>query len=409
MQNKKDPAGLFFTTGIYLTLPAASIYHGLKYSVPVYTITANVFISVILAAILDRYMKYIYKNKGQCLQNRVFFILVFLLANIAMAWGSGEEYGYLWMLPAVVAVTGTGLEQGIMVYGILLVQNVMLHAGEFNAWYLIIVLLFGVFTVWILSKQIRGKTLPYVFISLLSVDAVLQILQYQFQVAAIKSHQRQVVTELISVVLMECFITGYLLYRWHREAGTDGTRERLAAALLPDHPLLQRLQAYSEPLFQHSEKISTLAAQAAEYMECNVLLAQAGGLYHEIGRMVNKKEYISAGVELLQENDMPEELQDVVRQHGTGPDSSLPQSMEAVIVMMSENILTTSDYLEKQGKRKAISDRRLVEVVINNRAAKGSFAECGITEEQIGQLKEFYVKHAFAADTQKGMEDQVSK
>lgn len=400
MQDKKVRFGLFFTVGVYLSLVVSSIYHGMKYGLPLYGIAANVLISFILATILDRYMKYNHSKRNWYLQNTGLFIVLFALVNVMMAYGSGDDYGYLWLLPIVVVTVGTGMEYGILVYMVLLIQNVMLHTGEFNSWYLILVFVYGMFTIWILSKEIKGKMLPYLFISMLSADAVLQILQYQFQISAMQSHKRQMVVELLSIVCLEVFLAGYLFYRKWRGMEPEEVQSRrrqlqdgLEASMQEDHALLLRLQEHSRSLMGHSRRISTIASQAAEHMGGNVLLAQAGGLYHEIGKIVDPKNYIFAGVELLRGYDMPKELLDVVSQHSTG--FPKPQSMEAAIVMMADCIISTSNALEKKGKRDAISDKQLVEFVFQHRIADGNLQESGLSDEQIQKLQEFYAEHIF--------------
>lgn len=408
MQEKNIRNRMLMSVVVYLSLAGASVYHGMKYGLPVYGITANVLISLILATVLVRYVKYSQTKNNQSVQDMGGFLLLFVLVNFMMAWGSEDEYGYLWLLPVVLITVGTGMEHGVIVYFVLLIQNIMLHTGEFNSWYLLLLFLYGVFVIWVLSKELRGKNLVYLFISLLSVDAVLQILQYQFQLSALQSHKRQVLVELISVVCLEIFLGIYLLYRKQRKAKElrDSQRrfqEGLEAALQEDHALLVRLQEYSRSLMGHSRRISSIAARAAEYMGANVLLAQAGGLYHEIGKISDPKNYIQAGVDLLKEYNMPKELAEVVSQHSTG--SPKPQSLEAAIVMMADCIISTSNALEKKGKRDAVSDKHLVEVVFKHRIAGGNFEESGLSEEQIKRLEEFYMEHAFAT----GREDQKSE
>ena len=91
--------------------------------------------------------------------------------------------------------------------------------------------------------------------------------------------------------------------------------KKLSLILEADFGLLLRLQEFSGQLFIHSMTISSVSAQAARHMGGNVLLAQAGGLYHEIGRIMGVSNYIDAGVKLAEEYDFPKELTDIIRQH----------------------------------------------------------------------------------------------
>lgn len=414
MQNKNYQVWLFFTLGVYLTLPVASIYHGLKYGMPVPVITANAFISVILSFVLDQYVRQRQLKYNRRLQDKILFIILFFAANMLLAWGDRADYGYIWLLPVLMTAISTGMEHATVIYVILLIQNMLLHTGDFNSRSLCMILLYGAFCIWLMSQKLTWRVLPYLFVSMLSVDGILQILEHQFQFAALRDDGKQVMVELVSIVLLEVFIAGYLFYREHQGKETEEMRNQrqrlekgLSMVLEADFGLLLRLQEYSGPLFIHSMKISSAAAQAARHMGGNVQLAQAGGLYHEIGRIVNEKDYINAGVELLKENDMPEELLDVIRQHSTS--SAKPQTLEAAIVMLADCIMSTSDYLEKNGKREFISDEKLVKGVFENRIAKGNLDEAGLSDAQIEQLQEFFVKQIFMTQSGNKMEEQTDE
>ncbi len=414
MQNKNYQVWLFFTLGVYLILPVASIYHGLKYGTPVHTITANAFISIILSFALDQYVKQRQLKDNRRLQDKILFIVLFFMANMILAWGDWADYGYIWLLPVLMTAISTGMEHAAVIYVILLIQNMLLHTGDFNSRSFIMIVLYGIFCIWLMAQKLTWKVLPYLFVSMLSVDGIMQILEHQFQFTAIQNDGRRVIVELISVVVLEVFIAGYLFYREHQGKENEEERSKrkqlqkgLSIALEADYGLLLRLQEYSGPLFMHSMKISSVAAQAARYMGGNVQLAQAGGLYHEVGRIINEKDYINAGVELLKENDMPEELIDVIRQHSTS--SSKPQTLEAAIVMLADCIVSTSDYLEKNGKRQFISDEKLVKGVFENRVAKGNLDEAGLSDIQISQLQDFFVKQIFMVKSGIEMEGQADE
>lgn len=414
MQNKNYQIWLIFTFGVYLSLPVASIYHGVIYELPFYETTANVFISIFLSVILDQFVKKSQLKNNRRLQDKVLFIILFFIVNLILAWGTRAEYGYIWLIPVVMAAISTGIEHATVIYVILLVQNLLLHTSDFNSRSIMIMVLYGAFCIWLMTQELTWKILPYLFLSMFFVDGIFQILEHQFQIADIQADGRQVLTEFISIIVMELFITGYLFYREYHGKETEEVREKrkylqksLSAVLEADYGLLLRLQEYSGQLFIHSMKISTVAAQAARYMGGNVQLAQAGGLYHEIGRIVDEKDYINAGVNLLQENDMPDELLDVIRQHSTSSEN--PRTLEAAIVMLADCIVSTSDYLEKTGKRDSISDEKLVNGIFENRIEKGNLNEAGLSEMQLNQLREFFVKQIFMTKSDYEMEEQTKE
>ncbi len=163
--------------------------------------------------------------------------------------------------------------------------------------------------------------------------------------------------------------------------------------LSEEYDLMQKIRKHSETLYKHSMRIGNLAQRAAVFSGADSKLAKAGGMYHEAGKLNDTKEYIEAGARIAAEYGFPEKLIDVIRQHSAGYEK--PKSVEAAIVMLSDCIITTSDYLAENGKRERISDRRLVENIFLHRLEKGSLDESGITEEQLSRLKEFYIQFAF--------------
>ncbi len=60
---------------------------------------------------------------------------------------------------------------------------------------------------------------------------------------------------------------------------------RLAELSNPNRPLLKRLATEAPGTFQHTLFVASLAEAAASELHCNVELARAGTLYHDIGKM----------------------------------------------------------------------------------------------------------------------------
>lgn len=163
-----------------------------------------------------------------------------------------------------------------------------------------------------------------------------------------------------------------------------------------NYELLQQLKEKSPSLYAHSVKVAELAANGAAILGGNEKIAKAGGLYHEIGRLVSK-DYIAEGVKLLGKYDFPKNVIDVVRQHNTKLEK--PQSKEAAVVMLAESVVSTVTYLARE-KQKALSEGKefkeqpvdkVVENVFSIRFGKGLLDESGITVSEYNQLKKYYV------------------
>ena len=166
----------------------------------------------------------------------------------------------------------------------------------------------------------------------------------------------------------------------------------MMAYLQDDFPLILQLKE-EDTLYQHSYEISRLSGLAARELGCDEALAAVGGMFHEAGRILSPENYMEGNASLAEQYDFPEDLAAVIRQHNTG--SEIPKSPEAAIVMLSDCIVSTSEYLRKNGKRDAISDDQLVMSIFTNRINKGGLDEAGLTDVQLDRLKAFYAAHAF--------------
>lgn len=524
MQKKSNKLWFLFIAAVYFSMPVASLYSGLIQHMPVYELTAHLFISIMLSFAFVQYVKRTQLKQNRELPDKPLFVLLFLGANLLLAMGQTENYGFLWLLPMIMLAISAGIEYAMVAYVVLLAQNILIHVDAISAWELVATVIYGAFCIWLMQQKLTMRVLPYLFVSMLSIDGILQILKRQFQLALLKQESKQLLIELVSVLVLEVFIFCYLKYREGKDGSSEDVEEEksegfsedevesesedeveleaeseeesfgeeenisedeepeeaseeevseeessdeeedisedeeaeeesygeeediseiedeeelaeesdsgekeemeeesaseeepegefsgeeeseeestpedtekdLSDILAADYSLRLRLQEYSEQLFRHSLRISNIAAEAAEYMDGNVLLAQAGGLYHEIGRIVDEKNYINEGERLLREEGWSEELIAVVKQHTA---SEKPQTLEAAIVLLADYIISTSDYLEKAGRRKELSDEKLVNTIFRNRIDKGNLDEAGLSDEQIEQLREYFVEQIFS-------------
>lgn len=163
-----------------------------------------------------------------------------------------------------------------------------------------------------------------------------------------------------------------------------------------DYELLQQLKAKSPSLYSHCNKVAELAANGAVILGCSEKIAKAGGLYHEIGRLVSK-DYITAGVTLLEERKFPQEVIDILKQQNAKTEK--PKSKEAAVVMLAESVVSTITYLAKE-KKKALAEgkeykeqplNKVVENIFDIRFSKGSLDEAGVTILEYKKLKNYYM------------------
>ena len=248
MQQKNNQIGFLFTSGIYFSLIAGSVCHGVLGYSPKYEIVTNAVLSFILAYMLKYAVKQIQLKRERSLQDKVLFIVLFFAANMVLAVGNQEMYGFIWLLPVVMVAMGSGAELAFVVFTALVAQNVMLNTDSYSAKGLLIIVIYGVVCIWLLVQKLTWQVVVYIGIIMLAVDGALQILQYQFLLSSLCSDWQFVLLELASVLELYIFICGYLFYlrKKGRETEEDLNRQgqlnkRLSKILEADYGLLLRL------------------------------------------------------------------------------------------------------------------------------------------------------------------------
>ena len=199
------------------------------------------------------------------------------------------------------------------------------------------------------------------------------------------------------------------------------------------HPLLQELLRGAPGTFTHSMQVGSLAANAAERIEANPLLARVGAYYHDVGKLeypyyfienqisrMNPhatltpalsariiKRHVKEGIALGREWNLPVEVLDMIAQHhgttrieyfyrkaleeaiATGAsvnDSDFrypgprPKSKEAGILMLADSIEATVKSLEKPTPKR-IED--IVDGTIRSKLEDGQFDQCELTMREI--------------------------
>lgn len=163
----------------------------------------------------------------------------------------------------------------------------------------------------------------------------------------------------------------------------------LASVVSIDFPALVEFKEREPVLFKHSRLVARLSSQAAAEIGSNAMLAEAGGLYHEIGNGLgedSEKESLA----ICKQYRIPAAVQTIVKEHD--PDKKTPSSKEAAIVMLSDTILHIMD---QNRKREAQGNMDIVGAV--NRAWKvredsGAFLLSGLSKEEASMLKEYYIR-----------------
>ncbi len=206
----------------------------------------------------------------------------------------------------------------------------------------------------------------------------------------------------------------------------------------PNQPLLQRLLLEAPGTYHHSMVIGSLAADAAEAVGANPLLARVSAYFHDVGKL-KKPEYFSEnvpeggtnphdelaptmskliitahprdGADMAARSGLPPAVQDIILQsHGTtmtgyfwdvarqraGEDDSPPDadsfryklpkplSKEAACVMLADAVESATRSLETPGAGKI---QETVNNIILDRLHDGQFDDSGLTIPDLSRLE----------------------
>lgn len=201
-----------------------------------------------------------------------------------------------------------------------------------------------------------------------------------------------------------------------------------------NNPLLRNLSENAPGTFNHALQVANLSSDAATSIGANPMLARAGALYHDIGKLTNpifftenqhgfnphqfidEKEsvtyilkHVTDGLSIARKNNLPKSIQEFIETHhgqnvvrsfynaysNKHPNEEvnekdfsypgkLPTSKETVIVMICDSVEAASRSL-KEYTSTAISN--LVDSIVNTQLHNGAFREAPITLKEIEIVK----------------------
>jgi len=167
-----------------------------------------------------------------------------------------------------------------------------------------------------------------------------------------------------------------------------GTRTSYDVLCDLDNELINKMKQHSEVQYQHALHIGDLSQRAALEIGANEKLAFAGGLYHEIGK-IRGKNYIEEGLCIAADYSFPNELKAILKEHNIKFEK--PSTIEAAIVMLSDSVVSTLEYIEKNDEHK-FTTNKVIENIFQLRMDKGTFDATDLSLKDYKKLKEFYQK-----------------
>lgn len=381
----------------------------------------NIFTNMILVVLLLTILMLIFTVNNHAYFRRIaapkLFLAGYILACILMLLSYFTNTFNLWLIGVVFIALSTGYEEALLLHVMLAVMYgfcfsldivsfayylimgsiLCLICSRLKTWYSVLyAVIIGVCGDLCLQFVLHGFDVSKVFcryslFSAISTSGVV-VMAYLIAVIMGSDEENQTNVEVQTEEAVQEEDSSKLSEEERIRQEKQEREEALDKILDQDYELLIRLQEYSKSVYMHSVDISTLSGMAAEAIGVDAKLARAGGLYHEIGR-IKGDDYIAAGVELAKEAGFPKEVTDIIAQHNAG--AAKPQSVEAAIVMLSDSIVSTLEYLESMGKQDSIPADKLVMNIFENRLKKGGLDECNLNVSDYQKLIQFYKSNAF--------------
>jgi len=217
--------------------------------------------------------------------------------------------------------------------------------------------------------------------------------------------------------------------KWNR-----ATKQTLLELTDFNHPLLKSLATKAVGTYHHSLVVGNLSERAAEAIGANPLLARVGSYYHDIGKVINTeiftennedsseihngmqpedsarmiRNHVTEGIALARKYHIPQPVIDIIMQHHgssyiryfmekaakeketvdqdkfryPGP---LPQSKEAVLVMLADIVESTTNAKQVSSEAEI---SKIIDEAINRLIKEGQLAEAPITIKDLQIAKQ---------------------
>ncbi len=390
-ERNKTNDSIRFSIVIYIILILGAILIGF---VRDYSIVKNM-VNIVTVIVCGMLVQCFYAHGGgkytEEINSKILYFFGIIVSQALVLLYGYKFVGSLWLISVAVISVIDGMKHGMICYFLCMVQYVLFTTDYvYNNKIILYYLVLGVIIILMFSDN-GIKELIYSVITMVALSAVLLIIQFGFDMGLLKENMIYIIIQIMSsfVIAVTALIVKYMFEQLGKIKGLcDEDVESLQFLLESDHELIRRLQAYSANLFIHSMRVSVMSMRVAQKMGYNSLLAKAGGMYHEIGRIKNNEDYIEATNDISYAYDFPKCLTDVILQN-CDKEQNL-ESREAVIVMLSDSIVSMAEYFIRNKDKTKPSKEKLIDSVFVNRQKKGNFDYCDISGEELEEIKKIY-------------------
>lgn len=364
----------------------------------------------------------------------VFALYTVMAALMALVVRTPYLSSYLVPLPVVAILLLAFFDTRVAIFGNITVVLIASLFVRFSFEFFTVNFLAGMVGIFVVRHYYQRHSVFKAVAAVFLAEAVVYIAFMWMSQGSLQGNYLSVLWFLMSAFLMLAFYQ--LVYIFERLFGfvSDITLLELSDT---NQPLLLQLAEKAPGTFQHSVQVASLAESAAKEIGANPLLARAGALYHDIGKMENPfyfvenqngnfnphsmlspsqsasivRSHVTEGIMLARKHQLPPIIQEFISgHHGTSkiyyfyaeekakygtvehPEEFVypgpkPVRREVAICMMADSIEAASRSL---GSYSRDSIDALVEKIVDRQIAEHQFSNAELSFAEVTRIKELF-------------------
>ncbi len=392
-----------------------------------------------LTMYLYLFRKKIYHDNVKLILISFLFFVVAFIAFLTVQYAAELPLRYLIVIPAVSMILTIIFDSRVAFYSTVVLSLLVagIRGNDYGiALSSLVAGAFAIYTVRDIKKRTQiFRSIIYVFLGYATTIVALGLERYE----SLNVVGNQLLVASFNAILSPILTYGLLIFL--EKIFKISTELTLVDLSDLNHPLLKELSHKAPGSFHHSVSVSTLAESAAETIGANATLARVGGLYHDIGKMLNPElfvenqlgtenkhrtmsprksvrviaAHIDDGITLAKQSNLPEHVINFIpMHHGTmhvgffyekalrqknikgevneddfrypGPK---PNTKETGIVMLADGVEASTRAIAEPTPEKIEAN---IDSLIKLRLLQGELDECNLTLRDLNSIKESFLK-----------------
>jgi putative nucleotidyltransferase with HDIG domain len=304
------------------------------------------------------FRKKIYSDNAKLIMISSLFVLVSFIAYLTVQNTTELPLRYLIVIPAISMICAIIFDSRVAFYSTVVIS--LIAAGIRGNDYAIalsslVAGAFAIYTVRDIKKRTQiFRSITYVFLGYTITIVALGLERYEsYEVVG-----NELLVAGFNAILSPIITYGLLIFL--ERIFLVSTELTLMDLSDLNHPLLKELSHKAPGSFHHSVSVATMAESAAQAIGANGTLARVGGLYHDIGKLVNPESFVEnqLGTENRHRTMSPRKSVRVIAAHiedgmNLARQNKLPQSVIDFIPMHHGTMLVGFFYEKALRQKKS--------------------------------------------------------